>query len=216
MDKPDRSRADQWLQAAASSTLSCLIARLDPPIGSTAVLLDRHPGESAGSPSLLLGQHGHRRALCRQLRLGGSLLVGAITVTKKSGSAPTFSNGRAGPTASSGTGGRSSHPNAEMSKYAPDAGVLTAQRHVDMFCQRSPLLAMTSMLAMGDESVTPRIRQIIQQYAALPNRTATSGGSPPTAGRPSCALPGYRVNPCRSAGLATAMRCSRGWHAMSS
>ncbi|MFN8444854.1 MAG: hypothetical protein U0175_28975 [Caldilineaceae bacterium] len=60
----------------------------------------------------------------------------------------------------------------EMSKYIPNAGVLTRPRHVDLFCQRGPLLALCTLLAAGDETVLPRWQRTIQGLWKLTERTA--------------------------------------------
>ncbi len=57
--------------------------------------------------------------------------------------------------------------NAEMSKYIPAAGVMTAGRHLDFFCQRSPLLAMTTLLQLGDESMRPRLQKMVRGLWAI-------------------------------------------------
>jgi len=57
--------------------------------------------------------------------------------------------------------------NTEMSKYLPEAGVLTTNRHVDLFCQRSPLLALTTLLQMGDQSMLPRLENFVRGLAAI-------------------------------------------------
>lgn len=57
--------------------------------------------------------------------------------------------------------------NAEMSKYIPAAGVMTTGRHLDFFCQRSPLLAMTTLLQLGDESVRPRLQKMVRGLWAI-------------------------------------------------
>lgn len=76
-----------------------------------------------------------------------------------------------------------------MSKYLPDAGVLTRPRHVDLFCQRGPLLALCTLLAAGDESVRLRWQRLIQGLWGL---TAPSGH--PTA-PDELRLPTYRWAP---------------------
>ncbi len=60
--------------------------------------------------------------------------------------------------------------NAEMSKYIPAAGVMTSGRHLDFFCQRSPLLAMTTLLQMGDESMRPRLEKMVRGLWAIAER----------------------------------------------
>ncbi|MCX6049773.1 MAG: hypothetical protein NT075_32130 [Chloroflexi bacterium] len=60
----------------------------------------------------------------------------------------------------------------EMSKYIPDAGVLTRLRHVDLFCQRGPLIALCTLLAAGDTTALPRWQQLVQGLWGLTERTA--------------------------------------------
>ncbi len=60
-----------------------------------------------------------------------------------------------------------SETNAEMSKYIPAAGVLTSGRHVDLFCQRAPLLAMTTLLQLGDDTMRPRLEKMVRGLAAI-------------------------------------------------
>ncbi len=63
------------------------------------------------------------------------------------------------------------HAGGEMSKYLPDAGVLTRPRHVDLFCQRGPLIALCTLLAAGDSRALPRWNQLIQGLWRLVERT---------------------------------------------
>ena len=56
---------------------------------------------------------------------------------------------------------------AEMSKYAPDLASRNTNRHVDLFCQRSPLLAMTTLLLAGDESMRPRLERMVRGLAGI-------------------------------------------------
>lgn len=58
-------------------------------------------------------------------------------------------------------------PNAEMSKYAPVAALPSAQRHIDLFCQRSPMLAMTTLLQLGDETMRPKLENMVRGLAAI-------------------------------------------------
>ncbi|MHB0856253.1 MAG: hypothetical protein ACYC5M_01620 [Anaerolineae bacterium] len=51
---------------------------------------------------------------------------------------------------------------AEVSKYIPDGTQATRPRHVDLFCQRAPLLALATLLAAGDESARPRLQQMVR------------------------------------------------------
>jgi hypothetical protein len=60
----------------------------------------------------------------------------------------------------------------EMSKYIPDAGVLTRPRHVDLFCQRGPLIALCTLLVTGDATALPRWNRLIQGLRRLTERTA--------------------------------------------
>ena len=57
--------------------------------------------------------------------------------------------------------------NAEMSKYIPAAGVLTSGRHIDLFCQRAPMLAMTTLLQLGDEMMRPRLEKMVRGLASI-------------------------------------------------
>ena len=59
-----------------------------------------------------------------------------------------------------------------MSKYVPNAGVLTVPHHVDLFCQRGPLIALCTLLAAGDESALPRWQKLVQGLWGLTERTA--------------------------------------------
>lgn len=60
----------------------------------------------------------------------------------------------------------------EMSKYIPNAGVLTRPRHVDLFCQRGPLIALCTLLATGDETALPRWHRLVQGLWGITERTA--------------------------------------------
>jgi hypothetical protein len=161
MDEPNNYRADQWLQAAASSALSCLIARLDSQLGARPYfwidIRENPPG----------AHHSYWDSTDIAGRFVDGFILGRLITNRadhhyEEEQLRTLLFEQQGSPDGLFWNWEDVQPsNAEMSKYAPDAGVLTAQRHVDMFCQRSPLLAMTSMLAMGDESVTPRIRQMI-------------------------------------------------------
>ncbi len=61
-------------------------------------------------------------------------------------------------------------PDPETSKYAPDLGATAQARHMDLFCQRAPLLAMTTLLASGDESVRTRLRRMVRGLEAITER----------------------------------------------
>lgn len=58
----------------------------------------------------------------------------------------------------------------EMSKYLPDGAGMGMPRHVDMFCQRAPLLAGATLLASGDGSVRPRLQRLIEGLMAISQR----------------------------------------------
>lgn len=60
--------------------------------------------------------------------------------------------------------------NAEMSKYIPAAGVLTSGRHADMFCQRAPMLAMITLMQLGDASMRPRLEKMVRGLLAITER----------------------------------------------
>jgi hypothetical protein len=64
---------------------------------------------------------------------------------------------------------------AEKSKYLPDQQMTAAARHVDLFCQRAPLLAMTTLLASGDDSVRPRLRALVRGLRSIAERGAPYG-----------------------------------------
>jgi hypothetical protein len=56
---------------------------------------------------------------------------------------------------------------SEMSKYLLNPSASERPRHVDMFCQRAPLLAMTTLLAAGDTSLRARIYHMIRGLANI-------------------------------------------------
>lgn len=161
MNQPNYYRADQWLQAAASSALSCLIARLDPQLGARPYfwidIRENPPG----------AHHSYWDSTDIAGRFVDGFILGRMITNRgdhrheEEQLRAHFFEQQGSPDGLFWNWEDVQPSNAEMSKYAPDAGALTGQRHVDMFCQRSPLLAMTSMLAMGDESIVPRIVQMI-------------------------------------------------------
>jgi len=57
--------------------------------------------------------------------------------------------------------------NAEMSKYIPAAGVMTSARHADMFCQRGPMLAMITLMQLGDDSMRARLSKMVHGLRAI-------------------------------------------------
>lgn len=61
-------------------------------------------------------------------------------------------------------------PDAEMSKYEPDQRATAPARHVDMFCQRAPLLAMTTLLAADDEAMQPRLQRMVRGLLHIAER----------------------------------------------
>lgn len=61
-------------------------------------------------------------------------------------------------------------PSNEVSKYAMDGTGGMIQSHVDMFCQRAPLLAMPTLLASGDESVRLRLQNLVTGLTAISER----------------------------------------------
>jgi hypothetical protein len=58
-------------------------------------------------------------------------------------------------------------PDAEASKYEPDLGDRAGQRHVDLFCQRAPLLALTTLLALGDQDARPRLERMARGLRSI-------------------------------------------------
>jgi len=61
-------------------------------------------------------------------------------------------------------------PDGEATKYTPDDRDRAGQGHADMFAQRGPLLAMATLLAMGDESVRSRANRMVAGLSAIAER----------------------------------------------
>lgn len=59
----------------------------------------------------------------------------------------------------------------EMSKYVPDTGAVVPTRHVDLFCQRGPLMALCTLMAQGDSAARARWQRLVQGLWALAERT---------------------------------------------
>ena len=161
MGHPLTYRADEWLQNAASLALSCLVARLDLGLGARPYFwidIRESPPQA---------HHSYWDSTDIAGRFVDGFVLGRMVTQRddyqhaEEQLRAHFFEQQGAPDGLFWNWEDAQLSNSEVSKYAPDAGALTTQRHVDMFCQRSPLLAMTSMLALGDEAVRPRIEQII-------------------------------------------------------
>ncbi len=61
-------------------------------------------------------------------------------------------------------------PGIEIDKYRPSARAGGCDRHVDLFCQRAPLLAMATLTAAGEEYVSPRLQAMVRGLSAISRR----------------------------------------------
>jgi len=165
-------RPEHWLQNAASLAMSALLARIDLTQGARPYFwIDIRQSPPQASHSYWDG-----------VDIAGRFVDGLILARQMTGR----SDGRAAEALLRNYLWSQQDPHdglfynwedevqsgGEMSKYLPDAGVLTRQRHVDLFCQRGPLLALCTLLAAGDATARPRLRRTVQGLWNLAERTA--------------------------------------------
>lgn len=164
------TRPDQWLQNAASLAMSALVARLDLAMNARPFFwidIRQQPPQASHSywdTADIAGRFVDGLVLARRMtsRTDASEAEAMLRQFLWSQQDPVdglFYNWEENSTAST-----------EMSKYLPDTDLTTRQRHVDLFCQRSPLLAMTTLLADGDETMRPRLQQMVRGLLAIAER----------------------------------------------
>jgi hypothetical protein len=164
------NRPDQWLQNAASLAMSTLLARLDMDMHARPFFwidIRQQPPQASHSywdTSDIAGRFVDGLVLARRMtgRADGAEAEAMLRQFLWSQQDPgdgLFYNWE-----------ENSNANTEMSKYVPDADTATRQRHVDLFCQRSPLLAMTTLLADGDEAMRPRLQRMVSGLLAIAER----------------------------------------------
>jgi len=170
MSLTQSNRPDQWLQNAAANAMSALLARLDPALDARPFFwIDLRQQPPTAS-------HSYWDACDIAGRFVDGLVL-ARRMTGRADNAPIEAQLRQFLWAQQDpvdglfyNWEEEGAANNEMSKYLPDAEVDTRQRHVDMFCQRSPLLAMTTLLADGDESMRPRLQKMVRGLLAISER----------------------------------------------
>ncbi|RIK36441.1 MAG: hypothetical protein DCC55_27315 [Chloroflexi bacterium] len=162
---------DHWLQNAASLAMSALLARLDLAHDARPFFwidLRQQPPQASHSywdRCDIAGRFVDGLVLARQMtgrtdHVDAEILLRDFLWAQQDPEDGLFYNWEG-----------DNQPNAEMSKYLPDLDSSTFHRHVDLFCQRSPLLAMTTLLALGDESMRPRLQQMVRGLLTLAERT---------------------------------------------
>ena len=170
MSLAQSNRPDQWLQNAAANAMSALLARLDPELDARPFFwIDLRQQPPTASHSYwdacdIAGRFVDGLVLARRMtgRTDSTVIEAQLRQFLWAQQDPVdglFYNWE-----------EEGAANNEMSKYLPDAEVDTRQRHVDMFCQRSPLLAMTTLLADGDESMWPRLQKMVRGLLAISER----------------------------------------------
>lgn len=160
-------RPDQWLQQAADLATSALLARLDLDMGARPyfwVDLKETPprachaywdyNDIAGRfvDALVLA----RTITGRQDAVAEESLLREFLWAAQDPEDGLFYN----PVEPGG-------PGLEIDKYRPKARVGACDRHVDLFCQRAPLLAMVTLLAAGEEQVSLRLQAMIRGLSAI-------------------------------------------------
>jgi hypothetical protein len=185
-------RPDQWLQSAASLAMSALLARLDLSQGGRPffwVDFRHEPPQASHSywdycditgrfvdglvlARLMTGRRDHavEEAILRDFLWAQQDPHDGLFYNPEADQVPGAVAGVATGAAAPATA------DAEMSKYAPDQQATAAARHVDLFCQRAPMLAMTTLLAAEDESMQPRLQRMVQGLAGIAERASERNG----------------------------------------
>lgn len=162
-------RPDRWLQNAADLAMSSLLARIDLEQGGRPLFWIDFKGVPQASHSYwdyndIAGRFVDGLILARILtgRDDGreaEALLREFFWAQQDPNDGLFYNPEA-----EGSG------DAEMDKYRPEARLEGSARHVDLFCQRAPLLAIATLLAAGDESVRPRLERMARGLAGIAER----------------------------------------------
>lgn len=162
-------RPDRWLENAADLAMSALLARLDAERGTRPLFWV----EFSDPPRATHSYWDYNDIAGRFV--DGLILARAMTGREDGREAEvalrTFLWGQ-----QDGVDGLFYNPeaegaqDAELDKYRPEARFEAPARHVDLFCQRAPLLAMASLLASGDESVRPRLERLVRGLGKIAER----------------------------------------------
>ncbi len=161
-------RPDRWLENAASLAMSALLARLDLERGARPFFwVNYDPPQASHSYwdfNDIAGRYVDGLVLARAMtgRQDGAQAEAHLREFLWAQQDPAdglFYNPEGEDAA-----------DAEMDKYRLDAQALARPRHVDLFCQRAPLLAMVTLLAAGDESVRPRLERMVRGLRAIGER----------------------------------------------
>ncbi|MDI7275158.1 MAG: hypothetical protein QME94_04185 [Anaerolineae bacterium] len=162
-------RPDHWLQNAADLAMSALLARLDLERGGRPLFWVDFRGVPQASHSYwdyndIAGRYVDGLVLARALTGRGDNLAAEALLREFLWAQQDPRNGLFYNPEAEGLA------DAEMDKYRPDALLEAPARHVDLFCQRAPLLAMATLLAAGDESVGPGLERMARGLAAIAER----------------------------------------------
>jgi hypothetical protein len=171
-------RADLLLQGAAGLAMSALLARLDPDQGARPFFwIDFRESSPEAHHSYwdycdIAGRFVDGLALAR-------VLTGSAEGQSAEAALRRFLWAQQDPDDGlfynpEGDEGSTS----ETSKYLDDTASRRKPRHVDLFCQRAPLLAMTTLLAMGDGAVRPRLQRMVRGLTAIAERNGDEARFP--------------------------------------
>jgi hypothetical protein len=161
------SRPDEWLQNSARSALSALLARLDLDRGGRPFFwVNYDPPEARHSYwdcTDIAGRYVDGLVLARAM-------TGSSEGTEAEALLRTLLWAQQDPEDGLFYNTDESAVDPEMDKYRPEGRVPTAARHVDLFCQRGPLLALTTMMAGGDGPAASRARRLVSGLGNLGRR----------------------------------------------
>jgi hypothetical protein len=166
MQTTNTHRPDHWLQNAASLAMSALLSRLDLEMDARPYFwidLRQTPPQASHSywdTSDIAGRFVDGLVLARQMtgrtdNQGAEMQLRRFLWSQQDPEDGLFYNWE--------------EDNAAH-KYLPDGAETSVRRHVDMFCQRAPLLAMTTLLATGDETMRPRLEKMVRGLLGIAER----------------------------------------------
>lgn len=160
------ARPDEWLQNAARLALGALLARLDPEQACRPFFwINYDPPQATHSYwdyNDIAGRYVDGLALAR-------IMTGSQEGGEAEAALRHFLWAQQDPGA-----GLFYNPDdeaaSEKDKYRLNEQAAARPRHVDLFCQRAPMLALTTLLAMGDESARPRLQAQVRGLARIAER----------------------------------------------
>lgn len=170
MEQPQRP--DLWLQSAASLAMSALLARLDLEAGARPYFwIDTRQSPPQASHSYwdavdIAGRFVDALPLAREITgrddgRDSEALLREYLWAQQDGKDGLFYNRD-----------DEARPGDEMSKYTPDGTEAAGARHVDLFCQRGPAMALCTLMAAGDRAAPGRWEKLVEGLWGLTERAA--------------------------------------------